>query len=96
MEAREVHEETQVTESWHRLLAVKGTYFTVLHPVLRYLKWACPLVSGKLKGDLTFIGFVSQWFFSISSGAAAALRSVTCQVKPKQEPTSQTVWLLRG
>lgn len=85
-----------MTESWHSLLAIKETYFKVLHPAQCYLKWACPLVSGKLKGDLTFIGFVSQRFFSVSSGGAAALQSVTCQVKPKQEPTSQAAWLLRG
>lgn len=42
-------------------------------------------MSENLKDDLIFIIFVSQErFFPISSGGAAALQSVTCQVKPKQ------------
>lgn len=46
---------------------------------------ACPLVSGNLKDDLIFIVFVSQErFFHISSGGAAALQFVACQVEPNQ------------
>lgn len=57
---------------------------------------ACPLVSGNLKDDLIFIVFVSQErFFHISSGGAAALQSVTCQVKPNESwQTPQRGWLL--
>lgn len=32
-EARGVHEETQVTESWHSLLTIKETYIKILHRI---------------------------------------------------------------
>lgn len=46
-----------MTESCHELLAIRETYFKILHQIQHYLKWACPLVLGNLKDYLIFIVF---------------------------------------